>query len=105
MSGNPPSKQETERKANEAYDKASSAAHDELLRVKAELAEFKRKSQPKIQEAENYLTSPSAIGFYQGKFFIQKWCGTVKNSHLVLGVVVGVFVVLGYAKYKGGLVV
>ncbi|CAO3657173.1 unnamed protein product [Mucor hiemalis] len=86
MSGNPPSKQETERKANEAYDKASSAAHDELLRVKAELAEFKRKSQPKIQEAENYLTSPSAIGFYQG-------------------VVVGVFVVLGYAKYKGGLVV
>jgi molecular chaperone GrpE (heat shock protein) len=58
--------QQTEKKFNETYDKVSAQTQDELARVKAELAEFKRKSQPKVQEAENYLTSPSAIGFYQG---------------------------------------
>lgn len=58
--------QQTEKKFNETYDKVSAKAQEELARVKAEFEEFKRKSQPKVQEAESFLTSPSAIGFYQG---------------------------------------
>jgi molecular chaperone GrpE (heat shock protein) len=65
MSTNPTA-QKTEQKINEA----SAAAQTELAKVKAEFEEFKRRSQPKVQEAETFLTSPSAIGFYQGKFFI-----------------------------------
>ncbi|KAI7895654.1 uncharacterized protein EV154DRAFT_494516, partial [Mucor mucedo] len=74
-----------EKKLNETYDKVSATAQEELAKVKAEFNEFKARSGPKVQEAENFLTSPGAIGFYQG-------------------LVVGVFVVLGYAKYRGGLV-
>lgn len=59
-----------EKKVNEAYDKVSSTAQDELTKVKAEFDEFKKRSAPKVQEAENFLTSPSAIGFYQGKLYI-----------------------------------
>jgi molecular chaperone GrpE (heat shock protein) len=61
-----------EKKINEAYDKVSSTAQDELAKVKAEFDDFKKRSGPKVQEAENFLTSPSAIGFYQGKVNILK---------------------------------
>ncbi|KAI9022982.1 hypothetical protein CLU79DRAFT_749810 [Phycomyces nitens] len=79
-----PSSRETEHKINNNIEKASNVAQDEVTRLRAELDEFKRKAGPKVQEAENILCSPSAIGFYQG-------------------LVVGVAIVLGYAKYNGGL--
>ncbi|KAI8095809.1 hypothetical protein BDF21DRAFT_353689 [Thamnidium elegans] len=75
---------ENEKKINQTYDKVSATAQEELSKVKAEFEDFKKRSGPRVQKAENALTSPSAIGFYQG-------------------LVVGVCVVLGYAKYKGGL--
>ncbi|KAF1796369.1 hypothetical protein FB192DRAFT_1406592 [Mucor lusitanicus] len=78
--------QQNEKKINENVDKAAEQTKQELSKLRAEYEELKRTAKPKVQEAENFLTSPSAIGFYQG-------------------LVVGVFVVLGYAKYKGGLVV
>ncbi|CEP06813.1 hypothetical protein [Parasitella parasitica] len=77
---------QTDKKINENVDKAAEQTKQELSKLRAEYEELKRTAKPKVQEAENFLTSPSAIGFYQG-------------------LVVGVFVVLGYAKYKGGLVV
>lgn len=55
--------QKTEQKINEA----SAIAKDELNNAKAEFQDLQRRAQPKVQEAENFLTSPSAIGFYQGK--------------------------------------
>ncbi|CAO3615758.1 hypothetical protein MBANPS3_004177 [Mucor bainieri] len=78
--------QQNEKKINENVDKAAEQTKQELSKLRAEYEELKRTAKPKVQEAETFLTSPSAIGFYQG-------------------LVVGVFVVLGYAKYKGGLVV
>ncbi|KAI8985284.1 hypothetical protein BDB01DRAFT_850322 [Pilobolus umbonatus] len=73
-----------EQKINETVDRVSNSAQEEYQKLKTEYEELKRKSQPKVREAENYLCSPSAISFYQG-------------------VLVGVVAVLGYAKYKGGL--
>ncbi|KAI8991004.1 hypothetical protein BDF20DRAFT_14596 [Mycotypha africana] len=75
---------QNEQVMKENIDKAAEQAKQELSKLKAEYEEFKRNAQPKVQEAESFLTSPSAIGFYQG-------------------LVVGAFLVLGYAKYKGGL--
>ncbi|KAI9482746.1 MAG: hypothetical protein EXX96DRAFT_555468 [Benjaminiella poitrasii] len=75
---------ENEKKVNENIDKSAEEAKQELSKLRAEYEEFKRNAQPKVREAENFLSSPGAIGFYQG-------------------FVVGIFVVLGYAKYKGGL--
>lgn len=57
-----------EKKINETYDKVSSTVEDELAKVKAEFNDFKARSGPKVREAENFLTSPGAIGFYQGKY-------------------------------------
>ncbi|KAI8879672.1 hypothetical protein K501DRAFT_192991 [Backusella circina FSU 941] len=76
----PPSDQ----KINETVNKAADATKDELKRVKAELEELRLKTKPKVEEASSALTSPQAIGFYQG-------------------VIVGVAVVVGYARYNGGL--
>ncbi|KAI8061830.1 uncharacterized protein B0P05DRAFT_556810 [Gilbertella persicaria] len=76
----------SEKQINQNVDKAAEETKQELNKLRAEYEELKRQAKPKVQEAESFLTSPSAIGFYQG-------------------LVVGVFVVLGYAKYKGGLVV
>jgi molecular chaperone GrpE (heat shock protein) len=47
-------------------DRAAKRAEDEVNKLKAELADLKRRAGPKIQEAENYLTSPTAISFYKG---------------------------------------
>lgn len=58
---------ENEKKIHQTYDKVSATAQEELSKVKAELNEFKKRSGPQVQKAENALTSPSAIGFYQGK--------------------------------------
>ncbi|KAI8640265.1 hypothetical protein BD408DRAFT_390846 [Parasitella parasitica] len=77
---------QTDKKINENVDKAAEQTKQELSKLRADYEELKRTAKPKVQEAENFLTSSSAIGFYQG-------------------LIVGVFVVLGYAKYKGGLVV
>ncbi|CDS06848.1 hypothetical protein LRAMOSA09373 [Lichtheimia ramosa] len=70
--------------AQDNIDKASSFAQDEVSRLRAELDDLRRKAGPKMHEAENYLTSPCALGFYQG-------------------VVTGVVLVLAYAKWNGGL--
>ncbi|ORZ00686.1 hypothetical protein BCR43DRAFT_521675 [Syncephalastrum racemosum] len=75
---------EAERKVNENIDKAAGNAQDEVSRLRHELDDLRRRAGPKIDEAESFLTSPTALGFYQG-------------------LVVGVAIVLGYAKYNGGL--
>ncbi|KAG1110187.1 hypothetical protein G6F42_015413 [Rhizopus arrhizus] len=66
--------------ANEDFDRAAQRAEEEVNKLKAELADLKRRAGPKIQEAENYLTSPAAISFYKG-------------------LVTGVAIVLAYKKY------
>lgn len=58
---------EDQKKIHENVDKAADQAKQELSKLRAEYEEFKRNAQPKVQEAENFLTSPPAIGFYQGK--------------------------------------
>ncbi|KAJ8658719.1 hypothetical protein O0I10_005443 [Lichtheimia ornata] len=74
----------TETKINENIDKASNRAHEEVTRLRAELDDLKRRAGPKMHEAETFLTSPTALGFYQG-------------------LAVGVVMVLGYAKWNGGI--
>ena len=51
---------------SEDFQRASQRAEEEVNKLKTELADLKRKAGPKIQEAENYLTSPSAVTFYKG---------------------------------------
>ncbi|KAL1933016.1 hypothetical protein VTP01DRAFT_8694 [Rhizomucor pusillus] len=84
MSSASASTQDAERKINENISKASSAAQDEVVRLRRELDDLRRRAGPKIDEAQSFLTSPAALGFYQG-------------------VVAGVVLVLGYAKFSGGL--
>ncbi|KAI8067629.1 uncharacterized protein B0P05DRAFT_552299 [Gilbertella persicaria] len=66
--------------APQQVGKATEIAEDEVNRLKDELADLKRKAGPKIQEAENFLTSPAAINFYKG-------------------LITGVALVLTYKKY------
>lgn len=66
--------------ATSDVDKAAKRAEDEVNKLKAELADMRRRAGPKIQEAENYLTSPTAISFYKG-------------------LITGVALVLAYKKY------
>jgi hypothetical protein len=56
-----------DQKISENIDKVADQTKQELTKLKAEYEEFKRNAQPKVKEAETFLTSPSAIGFYQGK--------------------------------------
>ncbi|KAI9314765.1 hypothetical protein BX666DRAFT_1963299 [Dichotomocladium elegans] len=72
------------RYAQSNLEKASNFAQDEVTHLRAELDELRRKAGPKVEEAENYLTSPTALGFYQG-------------------VVTGIVLVLAYAKWNGGI--
>ncbi|KAI8635944.1 hypothetical protein BD408DRAFT_426933 [Parasitella parasitica] len=65
---------------NEDVERAAKRAEDEVNKLKAELADLKRRAGPKIQEAENFLCSPAAINFYKG-------------------LVTGIAVVLAYKKY------
>lgn len=58
---------EKDQKINENVDKAAEQTKQELTKLRAEYEEFKRNAQPKVKEAETFLTSPSAMGFYQGK--------------------------------------
>lgn len=58
---------EDQRKINENVNKAADQTKQELTKLRAEYEELKRNARPKVQEAESFLTSPSAIGFYQGK--------------------------------------
>jgi molecular chaperone GrpE (heat shock protein) len=57
----------TDQKINQTVDKTAEQTKQELTRLRAEYEEFKRQAQPKVKEAETCLTSPSAIGFYQGR--------------------------------------
>lgn len=58
----------TETKINENIDKASNRAQEEVTRLRAELDDLKRRAGPKMHEAETFLTSPTALGFYQGDY-------------------------------------
>lgn len=51
---------------SEDFQRAARRAEEEVNRLKAELADIRRNVGPKIQEAENFLTSPSAVTFYKG---------------------------------------
>lgn len=55
-----------EKLQDDDVQRAAKRAEDEVNKLKAELAELRRNVGPKIQEAENFLTSPSAIAFYKG---------------------------------------
>lgn len=66
MSSASASTQDAERKINENISKASSAAQDEVVRLRRELDDLRRRAGPKIDEAQSFLTSPAALGFYQG---------------------------------------
>jgi hypothetical protein len=57
-----------EQKIHETVDKVTASAQQEIDKLKAELDDLRTKSKPKIKEAETFLTSPSAIGFYQGGY-------------------------------------
>lgn len=70
---------DAEKKVNENIAKASSNAQEEVTRLRAELDELRRKAGPKVREAENFLTSPTAIGFYQGMAFLSS-CFFRKNG-------------------------
>lgn len=66
---------------SEDFQRAAKRAEDEVNRLKAELADIRRNVGPKIQEAENFLTSPSAVTFYKG-------------------LITGVAIVLAFKKYS-----
>ncbi|KAI8970399.1 hypothetical protein BDF20DRAFT_891033 [Mycotypha africana] len=51
---------------NENVDRAARRTEEEAHKLKDDVRELKRKAGPKIQEAENFLTSPAAINFYKG---------------------------------------
>jgi hypothetical protein len=55
-----------EKKINEGIDKASDVAKDEVTKLRNELNELRRKAGPKVQEAENFITSPPVVGFIEG---------------------------------------
>jgi len=61
------SSKQTEKKLHEGIDKASDVAKDEVTKLRTELNELRRKAGPKVQEAENFLTSPPVLGFIEGK--------------------------------------
>ena len=60
------SSKDVENKVNKNIDKASSVAQDEVSRLRAELDDLRARAKPKVEEAETFLTTPSAIGFYKG---------------------------------------
>ncbi|CEG64940.1 hypothetical protein RMATCC62417_01830 [Rhizopus microsporus] len=67
--------------ASDQYERASRHAEEEMEKLKAELADLRRRAAPKIEEAEHFLVSPTAIAFYKG-------------------LVTGVAIVLAYQKYS-----
>ncbi|KAI9268901.1 hypothetical protein BDA99DRAFT_502946 [Phascolomyces articulosus] len=60
------SSKDVEEKVNDSIHKASHAAQDEVSKLRAELDDLRARAKPKVEEAETFLTSPSAIGFYKG---------------------------------------
>ncbi|ORZ15859.1 hypothetical protein BCR42DRAFT_451780 [Absidia repens] len=52
--------------AQDGLDKASKAAQDEVVRLRRELDDLRRKANPQIKKAEDFLTSPTSCSFYQG---------------------------------------
>ncbi|CAO3655411.1 unnamed protein product [Mucor hiemalis] len=66
---------------SEDFQRAAKRAEEEVNRLKSELADIRRNVGPKIQEAENFLTSPSAVTFYKG-------------------LITGVAIVLAFKKYS-----
>ncbi|KAG2186695.1 hypothetical protein INT44_002921 [Umbelopsis vinacea] len=103
------SSKQTEKKIHEGIDKASDVAKDEVTRLRNELNELRRKAGPKVQEAENFLTSPPVLGFIEEHFantrlhFDHCYPRTDFFTIGITGFVAGAAVVLLYAKYNGGL--
>ncbi|SAL96539.1 hypothetical protein [Absidia glauca] len=52
--------------AQEGLDKASKTAQEEVVRLRRELEDLRRKANPQIKKAEAFLTSPTSCSFYQG---------------------------------------
>jgi hypothetical protein len=53
--------------AQDGLDKASKTAQEEVVRLRRELEDLRRKANPQIKKAEAFLTSPTSCSFYQGK--------------------------------------
>jgi repressor of nif and glnA expression len=95
---------QTEKKVNANIDHFSAEAQEEVTRLRKEIDDLRIRARPKVQEAENFLTSPQVTGFIGGKLCVSKVVST--NSFFntfVIGFVAATAIVLGYAKYNGGI--
>ncbi|KAG2187550.1 hypothetical protein INT44_005239 [Umbelopsis vinacea] len=75
---------QTEKKVNANIEHFSAEAQQEVTRLRKELDDLRIRARPKVQEAENFLSSPQVTGF-------------------IGGFVAATAVILGYTKYNGGL--
>ncbi|CAO3680326.1 unnamed protein product [Umbelopsis ramanniana] len=75
---------QTEKKVNANIEHFSAEAQQEVTRLRKELDDLRIRARPKVQEAENFLSSPQVTGF-------------------IGGFVAATAVILGYAKYNNGI--
>lgn len=58
---------QTERKINANIDSFSADAQQEVTRLRKEIDDLRARARPKVQEAENFLSSPQVSGFIGGE--------------------------------------
>jgi hypothetical protein len=58
---------QTEKKVNANIEHFSAEAQQEVTRLRKELDDLRIRARPKVQEAENFLSSPQVTGFIGGK--------------------------------------
>lgn len=58
---------QTEKKVNANIDHFSAEAQQEVTRLRKEIDDLRVRARPKVQEAENFLSSPQVTGFIGGK--------------------------------------
>jgi len=75
---------QTEKKVNANIENYSAEAQQEVTRLRKEVDDLRARARPKVQEAENFLSSPQVTGF-------------------IGGFVAATAIILGYAKYNGGI--
>lgn len=86
--------------AQDGLDKASKTAQEEVVRLRRELEDLRRKANPQIKKAEAFLTSPTSCSFYQGKWnkeWAPRW--NDDSTFRLAGLVVGAGLVVVYAKF------